>query len=114
MIRVDTLTELFDVGPLLAYQPLPTGRRVAAVTNSTALAALVADAVPRRRAGDRSAAPVDLGPDVDVAGFAAALRTAGEQRRRGGGGLRAGAGHAGGGLRPRAGRGGGGRRRCRW
>ena len=75
VIRVDTLTELFDVAQLLAYQPLPTGRRVAAVTNSSALGALVADAC--LTAGLQIAgAPTDLGPDVDVAGFAAGLRSA--------------------------------------
>jgi len=75
VIRVDTLTELFDVAQLLAYQPLPTGRRVAAVTNSSALGALVADAC--LGAGlEIAGAPTDLGPDVDVAGFAAGVRSA--------------------------------------
>jgi acyl-CoA synthetase (NDP forming)/GNAT superfamily N-acetyltransferase len=75
VIRVDTLTQLFDVAQLLAYQPLPTGRRIATVTNSSALGVLVADACVG--AGlERAAASADLGPDVDVAGFAAAVRTA--------------------------------------
>ncbi|HZB49314.1 MAG TPA: GNAT family N-acetyltransferase [Mycobacteriales bacterium] len=75
VIRVETLTELFDVAQLLAYQPLPGGRRVAAVTNSSALSVLVADACV---AAGLAPAPgsTDLGPDVDVAGFTAALRTA--------------------------------------
>jgi acyl-CoA synthetase (NDP forming)/GNAT superfamily N-acetyltransferase len=37
VIRVDTVAELFDVGALLAHQPLPTGSRVGVVTNSAAL-----------------------------------------------------------------------------
>ncbi len=44
VIRVETVAQLFDVGQLLAYQPLPTGRRVAVVTDSSALGALAADA----------------------------------------------------------------------
>jgi acyl-CoA synthetase (NDP forming) len=75
VIRVDTLTELFDVAQLLAYQPLPTGPRVAAVTNSSALGVLVADAC--LGAGlEIAGVPTDLGPDVDAAGFAAGLRAA--------------------------------------
>jgi acyl-CoA synthetase (NDP forming)/GNAT superfamily N-acetyltransferase len=77
VIRVDTLTELFDVALLLAYQPLPGGRRVAAVTTSSALGVLVADACIG--AGlELAGAPRDLGPDGDVAAFAAALRDATE------------------------------------
>src|SRR5689334_13831179 len=37
VIRVDTVREMFDVGLLLAHQPLPSGRRVAVVGNSSAL-----------------------------------------------------------------------------
>jgi acyl-CoA synthetase (NDP forming)/GNAT superfamily N-acetyltransferase len=75
VIRVDTLTELFDVAQLLAYQPLPTGRRMATVTNSTALSVLVADACVA--AGlEPAAVSTDLGPEVDVAGFTAGLRAA--------------------------------------
>jgi acyl-CoA synthetase (NDP forming) len=40
VIRVDTVRELFDVGLLLAHQPLPGGRRVAVVGNSAALSLL--------------------------------------------------------------------------
>ena len=75
VIRVDTLTELFDVAQLLAYQPLPPGRRMATVTNSSALSVLVADACVASGL-EMAPASADLGPDVDVAGFAAALRTA--------------------------------------
>ncbi|MDQ7906487.1 GNAT family N-acetyltransferase [Phytohabitans sp. ZYX-F-186] len=44
VIRVDTVAELFDVGVLLAHQPLPAGRRVGIVGNSTALTRLAAAA----------------------------------------------------------------------
>ena len=44
MIRVDTVAELFDVGVLLAHQPLPAGPRVGIVGNSTALTRLAAAA----------------------------------------------------------------------
>src|SRR5829696_402239 len=74
VIRVDTLTELFDVAQLLAYQPLPTGSRVATVTNSSALRVLVADAC--LGAGLDPAATVDVGPDADVPAFRAGVREA--------------------------------------
>lgn len=44
VIRVDTVTDLFDVARLLAHQPLPSGRRVAIVGNSGGPGILAADA----------------------------------------------------------------------
>ncbi|HUP48450.1 MAG TPA: GNAT family N-acetyltransferase [Thermoanaerobaculia bacterium] len=44
VIRTGTLEELFDVAALLANQPLPTGRRVAIVTNAGGPGILAADA----------------------------------------------------------------------
>jgi len=44
VIRVDTLGDLLEVALLLTTQPLPPGDRVAVVSNSTAVAVLVADA----------------------------------------------------------------------
>jgi acetate---CoA ligase (ADP-forming) len=44
VIRADTLEELFDVGVLLAAQPLPTGHGVGIVTNVGGPAILCADA----------------------------------------------------------------------
>ena len=44
VIRVDTLEQLFDVAQVLAYQPLPPGRRVAIVGNSGGPGILAADA----------------------------------------------------------------------
>jgi len=44
VIRVDTVDELFDVGTLLRYQPLPAGRRVGIITNGGGPGILAADA----------------------------------------------------------------------
>ncbi len=44
VIRTDTLSEMFDVASLLASQPLPTGRRVAILTNAGGPGILCADA----------------------------------------------------------------------
>lgn len=44
VIRTDTVTELFDVGMLLARQPVPRGRRIAILTNAGGPAILAADA----------------------------------------------------------------------
>jgi acetate---CoA ligase (ADP-forming) len=44
VIRTDTITELFDVGTMLARQPIPLGRRVAIVTNAGGPGILAADA----------------------------------------------------------------------
>jgi acetyl coenzyme A synthetase (ADP forming)-like protein len=44
VIRTRTLEELFDVGTVLANQPVPGGRRVAIVTNAGGPAILAADA----------------------------------------------------------------------
>jgi acyl-CoA synthetase (NDP forming) len=44
VIRVDTLSQLFDVADLLAHQPLPAGRRVGILANAGGAAVLVADA----------------------------------------------------------------------
>jgi acyl-CoA synthetase (NDP forming)/GNAT superfamily N-acetyltransferase len=71
LIRVDDLIQLFDVGQLLAYQPLPAGPRVALVTNSDALGLLAADACVS--AGLEPRPPVNLGAAAGPAGFAAAL-----------------------------------------
>jgi len=44
VIRVGTATELFDVARVLEVQPVPTGRRVAIVSNAHGASVLVADA----------------------------------------------------------------------
>ncbi|SPL90247.1 Protein acetyltransferase [[Actinomadura] parvosata subsp. kistnae] len=71
LIRVDDLIQLFDVGQLLAYQPLPAGPRVALVTNSDALGLLAAHAC--RAVGLEPRAPVNLGPAAGAAEYGPAL-----------------------------------------
>jgi acyl-CoA synthetase (NDP forming)/GNAT superfamily N-acetyltransferase len=72
VIRVETIAQLFDTALLLAYQPLPRGRRVAVVGNSTALNVLVTDALIDE--GMQSAAdPVDVGASASPEEFAAAV-----------------------------------------
>ncbi|WP_082310347.1 bifunctional GNAT family N-acetyltransferase/acetate--CoA ligase family protein [Nonomuraea sp. SBT364] len=71
LIRVADLIELFDVGQLLAYQPLPAGPRVALVTNSDALGLLAADACVA--AGLAPRPPANLGPAAGAAEFGTAL-----------------------------------------
>lgn len=44
VVQTDSLSQLYDVAGLLAFQPLPLGRRVAVVGNSDALAVLTTDA----------------------------------------------------------------------
>jgi acyl-CoA synthetase (NDP forming)/RimJ/RimL family protein N-acetyltransferase len=75
VIRVDTVTELFDVGILLAHQPLPAGDRVGIVTNSSALNVLAASACGP--AGLTVARSIDVGPRATPATFAAALAETG-------------------------------------
>ncbi|MEO3890231.1 GNAT family N-acetyltransferase [Nonomuraea sp. B5E05] len=71
LIRVDDLIQLFDVGQMLAYQPLPAGPRVALVTNSDALGLLAADAC--LAAGLEPRPPVNLGPAAGPSEFGTAL-----------------------------------------
>lgn len=44
VIRTDTLEQMFDVASLLAHQPVPSGRRVAIITNAGGPGILCADA----------------------------------------------------------------------
>jgi acyl-CoA synthetase (NDP forming)/GNAT superfamily N-acetyltransferase len=81
VIRVDTVAELFDVGLLLAHQPLPAGRRVAVVGNSSALSAM---AVAACRANGLTVAegyPHDISPDAGAHDFADALADAAVDER---------------------------------
>ena len=72
VIRVDTIHAMFDVGALVAHQPLPAGRRVAILGNSDALAVLAVDAC--EEAGlEVVGEPRQLGPDAKGTDFAAAL-----------------------------------------
>ncbi|HLK94845.1 MAG TPA: bifunctional GNAT family N-acetyltransferase/acetate--CoA ligase family protein [Nocardioidaceae bacterium] len=71
VIQVDTLDEMFDVAQLLAYQPLPRGRRVAVVGNSDALGLLAADTASAVGLVVRE--PVALGSDASAEDFERAL-----------------------------------------
>lgn len=75
VIRVDTVTELLDVGVLLSFQPIPRGGRVAILGNSDSLGLLTYDAA--LTAGLRPVAPIDLttsaGPDDFRVALTAAL-----------------------------------------
>ncbi|WP_371676312.1 GNAT family N-acetyltransferase [Streptomyces sp. NBC_01276] len=74
VIRVDTVTELVDVGLLLAGQPLPAGPRVAILGNSESLGVLTYDACLTE--GLRPLAPLDLTTAASPADFRAALSAA--------------------------------------
>ncbi|WP_371499647.1 GNAT family N-acetyltransferase [Kitasatospora sp. NBC_00374] len=74
VVRVDTITELFDTGELLAGQPLPAGDRVAVVGNSDSLGLLTHDAC--LSAGLRPRTPVDLTTAATGENFRIALHTA--------------------------------------
>ncbi|MFJ8228403.1 GNAT family N-acetyltransferase [Streptomyces sp. NPDC094448] len=71
VIRVDTVTELVDVGLLLAGGPLPRGPRVAILGNSESLGLLTYDACLTE--GLRPLPPLDLTTAATPAHFRAAL-----------------------------------------
>ncbi len=75
VIRVETLTQLFDTALLLAYQPLPAGPRVAVVGNSSALGVLVADALLDGGL-ELAGPPVDVGTAAPPEEFADAVARA--------------------------------------
>ncbi len=75
VIRVDTIHDMFDVGQLVAHQPLPAGPRVAILGNSDSLGLLAAEAC--EQAGlDLVGNVVDLGVAALPADFDAALTRA--------------------------------------
>ncbi|NYE46452.1 acyl-CoA synthetase (NDP forming)/RimJ/RimL family protein N-acetyltransferase [Spinactinospora alkalitolerans] len=74
VVRVEDITQMFDVAQLFAYQPLPSGPRVGIVGNSDSLGLLAKDAC--LRSGLRPHDPVDLGPTATAADFDAALSAA--------------------------------------
>ncbi|MFY1633118.1 GNAT family N-acetyltransferase [Solwaraspora sp. WMMB335] len=76
VIRVDTVAEMFDVGALLAHQPLPVGRRVGVVGNSSALTALAAAACRLRRLTVAGGYPRTVAPEAGAHEFADALADA--------------------------------------
>lgn len=84
VVQVETLAELFQVGSLLASQPLPAGRRVGIVTNSGGPAILCADAceageleVVELSPATRSALDADLAPSASSANPVDMLAAAG-------------------------------------
>ncbi|MBT2545057.1 GNAT family N-acetyltransferase [Streptomyces sp. ISL-44] len=74
VIRVDTVTELVDVGLLLASQPLPAGPRVAILGNSESLGVLTYDACLAQ--GLRPLPPIDLTTAAAPEDFRTALAAA--------------------------------------
>jgi acyl-CoA synthetase (NDP forming)/RimJ/RimL family protein N-acetyltransferase len=75
VVRVDTITELYDAADLFAHQPLPAGDRIAVVGNSDSLGLLTHDAA--LSAGLHPLPPQDLttsaGPEDFTAGLTAAI-----------------------------------------
>ncbi|GAA3794958.1 bifunctional GNAT family N-acetyltransferase/acetate--CoA ligase family protein [Sphaerisporangium flaviroseum] len=71
VVRVDDLTQLFDVAQLLAYQPLPAGPRVGVVSNSDAMALLAVDACVA--AGLEPRPPANLGAGAGAGEYRKAL-----------------------------------------
>nr|WP_229837217.1 GNAT family N-acetyltransferase [Dactylosporangium sucinum] len=76
VIRVDTVAELFDVGLLVAGQPLPPGDRVAVVTNAAALGVLTVAKAPAAGLRIADGYPRDLGPTVSDVDFVQAVHEA--------------------------------------
>nr|WP_043193915.1 bifunctional GNAT family N-acetyltransferase/acetate--CoA ligase family protein [Streptomyces sp. NRRL F-2664] len=74
VIRVDTVTELVDVGLLLASQPLPAGPRIAILGNSESLGVLTYDACLAQ--GLRPLPPLDLTTAASPEDFRTALGAA--------------------------------------
>lgn len=74
VIRVDDLSELFDVAQVLAYQPLPAGDRIAIIDNSNSLGLLAQDEAVALGLDVRPR--LDLGPSADADDYEAALAAA--------------------------------------
>ena len=72
VVQTDSLGQMYDLAGLLAFQPLPTGRRVAVVSNSDALAVLTTDALEASGL-DVVGDPVTLRHDCSPHDFALAL-----------------------------------------
>jgi len=74
VIRVDTITELYDAADLLVHQPQPRGDRIAVVGNSDSLGLLTHDAA--LSAGLRPLPPQDLTTSATAEDLAAGLAAA--------------------------------------
>jgi len=77
VIRVETVSGMFDVALLLSTQPLPAGDRVAVVGNSTAIGMLAANACAAE--GLRLTRLDDIGVDAGAEAFEISLRNAVDQ-----------------------------------
>ena len=75
VIRVESLAQMFDTALLLAHQPLPKGKRVAVVGNSTAIGLLAADTLLAQEL-DLAGDPVDVGAQATPEEFAKAVKEA--------------------------------------
>jgi acyl-CoA synthetase (NDP forming)/RimJ/RimL family protein N-acetyltransferase len=73
VIRVESIAQLFDTALLLAHQPLPRGRRVAVVGNSSAIGVLAADAALGQGL-ELAGVPVDVGAAAGPEVLADAVR----------------------------------------
>ncbi|ASW54153.1 bifunctional GNAT family N-acetyltransferase/acetate--CoA ligase family protein [Plantactinospora sp. KBS50] len=76
VVRVETVAELLDAGVLLANQPLPAGRRVGVVGNSSALTRLAATACVSRGLMVADGYPADVGPRATAHDFGDAVAEA--------------------------------------
>jgi acyl-CoA synthetase (NDP forming) len=74
VVRVDTITELYDAADLFAHQPLPAGDRIAVVGNSDSLGLLTHDAA--LSAGLHPLPPQDLTTSATPEDFTAGLTAA--------------------------------------
>jgi acyl-CoA synthetase (NDP forming)/GNAT superfamily N-acetyltransferase len=74
VVRVEDISQMFDVAQLFAHQPLPQGPKVGILGNSDSLGLLVKNACVR--AGLRPREPIDLGPDATAEEFRTALSAA--------------------------------------
>jgi acyl-CoA synthetase (NDP forming)/RimJ/RimL family protein N-acetyltransferase len=74
VIRVDNLTQMFHTAGVLAHQPLPSGKRVAVVTNSWGPAWLAVDALKAN--GLEPTDPIDLSNAAEPDDFRVALDAA--------------------------------------
>ncbi|HEX7747005.1 MAG TPA: GNAT family N-acetyltransferase [Micromonosporaceae bacterium] len=80
VIRVDTVSELFDAGLLLANQPLPAGKRVGIVGNSSALVRLAATACRTHGLDVAEGHPKNIAPQATAHHFAGVLTAAATDR----------------------------------
>ena len=75
VLRTDTLSEMFDVAQVLAFQPLPAGPQVLSIANSSAMSLMAGDALSGN-ALDSVAPAVLLGPDARATEYERALAAA--------------------------------------